>query len=334
LATVYSGFFGFLEGENNKKHHSLRISGVLGCSKSMSEQISEKPPKKVKIHSSSSFWWHVIKKSFKEAWEPFETVGTLCAIFAGMVATAYLTHQVTQEWGDYMIYWSIAVPVGVWWVLFLWNLIKIPHKIYKEDLTAAISGATPVFAKEITSRNFGRVFIIIIVVSAFVALLSVRNLQIAQLKSQLNSPKQVALKKPLPIKIIPRPEPPPAPPPPVPIQQAAIVESQKFENFNGTPNGAEDVDAQFAKLKAETTAKAEAEHRQKNLNAQGQWDIYLPYYQHSLVVLHDVLTDRAANVRDGIVQSVGYFQCLPSAIDYTNGSIKVANIGFQNNTNM
>ncbi len=149
-------------------------------------------------------------------------------------------------------------------------------------------------------------------------------------------PKQVSIAKPLPVKIIPRPEPPPEPPPTVSNQQVAEVETQKqYENFNvvtGSVIG--DALSRFASIKAEKDAKIESDKRQKNLEAQKWWTNNLSYYQRSLVVLHDVLTGESTKTGDGIAQSVGYFQCLPSTIDPEKGGIKAATIGFQKNTNV
>jgi len=259
-------------------------------------EIPEKPPKKVKVHSLGSFWWQVIKKSFKHAWEPFETIGTLCAIFAGMVAAAYLTHQVTQEWGDYMIYWSIAVPVGVWWILFLWNLIKFPHKIYKEDLAAASSGATPVSCKEIANRNFGRFLFVVIIVSAFVCLLSVKNLKISQLESQLTQPRQVIPKKPLRDKIIPQPAPSNAPsivsPPRVTNAEPPI----QFVTSNPSIDS-DDPESELVKLRAkklvETAAKKETERKQIQSDADERWKQMLPTYKDCIETFYNVLKKRS-----------------------------------------
>jgi hypothetical protein len=124
--------------------------------------------------------------AFKNSWEPFESFGRVCALFAGMVAVAYIAHLVTQEWGDYMIYWTIAVPVVVWWVWFFWNLIKAPHKISEEEsATAAQSKLAP--------PNFTRFVFVVVIVSAFMGLLAAKNWQIAQLRKQLNPPKQISI---------------------------------------------------------------------------------------------------------------------------------------------
>jgi hypothetical protein len=198
-------------------------------------------------------------------------------------------------------------------------------------LTAAISGSTPIFAKEITSRHFGRVFFITIIVSAFVALLSVKNLQISQLESQLTQPRQVVPQKPLPTKFIPRPEPLP-PPPIVPTQQAAIVETQKqFENFN---TSSDDVEGALAKIKAENKAQKEAQEKSLNEAANQHWTNALPYYNGVLISLRDILFKETAKHGDGIAQSVGYFQCLPLTIRPEIIGIKLGEIGFSKNTNI
>ena len=311
----------------------LRIRRVFGYFGHMAE-IPEKPPKKVRIHSITSFWWHAVKKSFRNAREPIGTIEGTLDLILGISAVAFITRRFSQERLDYMIYLFLAVPTIVCGAFFLWNLIKNPHKIYKEDLTAAISGSTPVFAKEITSRHFGRVFFITIIVSAFVALLSVKNLQIAELKSQLTSPKQVVPTKPLPVKIIPRPEPLP-PPPTVPAQQVAVVQTQKqFDNFNTGTNDVEDAIAQLAKIKAENKAQKEAQEKATS-EAANQWlTNALPYYNYALISLRDILIKEAAKRGDGIAQSVGYFQCLPSTISPEIMGRKLGEIGFQKDTNV
>ena len=112
-------------------------------------------------------------------------------------------------------------------------------------------------------------------------------------------------------------------------------ETQKqFETFSADTGGVENVASHIARLKAEKAAKIEEENRQKDIDIKKWWNIYLPYYQHSLVVLHDVLTSESAKAGDGIAQSVGYFQSLPPDIDPKTEEIKSANIGFQKDTNM
>jgi hypothetical protein len=155
-------------------------------------------------------------------------------------------------------------------------------------------------------------------------------------------PKVIA--KPLPDKIIPRPEPPP--PLIVSTQQIVGIETQKsFEIFNPDTGAIGDATspisklmaenfAKIAKLKADNDAIKEAEKRKRELNIQKWWDVYLPYYNRSLIVLHDVLAGEAAKTGDGIAQSAGYFQCLPPTIDPKIGELKVAEIGLQKNTNI
>jgi hypothetical protein len=175
-----------------------------------------------------SFWWRVIKRSFKDAWEPFESFGRICALIAGMVAVGFITHLVTQEWGDYMIYWTIAFPVVVWWVWFFWHLIKVPHQIHEEDLAAANLGPMP---KSI-SQNYIRFIFVVVVVSGFMGLLAAKNWQISQLRKELPTPMQNIAAKALPDKIIPQPVISNAPPI-VSTPQVANVESPiQFETNN------------------------------------------------------------------------------------------------------
>ena len=62
----------------------LRRIRVFRCFTLMAEPISETPRKKIVVHSLASFWWHVIKKSFKNACEPFEHLNSICALITGV----------------------------------------------------------------------------------------------------------------------------------------------------------------------------------------------------------------------------------------------------------
>jgi hypothetical protein len=130
-----------------------------------------------------SFWWRVIKKAYQSAKRPFESVGVACAIFAGLVAIGFLFHLFTQELGDYMIYWSIALPVIVLVVWFLWNLVKSPHLIREQDLAEVISGKSQIPSKKSISPQIAGLIFIALIVSAFMGLLAIKNHQISQLKS-------------------------------------------------------------------------------------------------------------------------------------------------------
>jgi hypothetical protein len=279
-----------------------------------------------------SFWWRIFKKAFKRALEPFESFGKICALITGMLAVGCITHSVTREWGDYMIYWTGAVPVVIWSIYFLWNLIKIPHRMYEEGLEARSGN------EKNGDQSFARTIFIVFLISAFLGFWAFKNYQITQLKDLLappTAPKEKITEITLPIKIIPRPELPPSSAQitsnPLP---STVVTTQPLETFNANTDESEDFVLSIAKIKAGQVAQAEEQHRQNNLEAQKVWVVYLPYYKRSLIVLHDTLLRQATKESDGIEQSEGYFQCLPASIDVTNGEIKLAEIKFQKNTNM
>lgn len=157
-----------------------------------------------------SFWWRTFKRSFKSAFEPFESIGRISTLFAGIVAIAFITNHITQEWGDYMIYWSIAVPVFVWLIWFFWNLIKIPHEIHEEELSSASS--LPEITKK-PGQNLAFFVFITLIVLFFVAILEIKTQQIAKLRKQINPvTATIAAKSPppkaLPETSVPKPESP------------------------------------------------------------------------------------------------------------------------------
>ncbi len=148
--------------------------------------------------------------------------------------------------------------------------------------------------------------------------------------------KQIAsTPKPLPDLFVPRPEPPPAPAPPVSTQQIVAVEAQpQLEVFSNDTDIADSVRAKITKLKTDTAARAKAAEQQQQLANQQDWDNGLRHYKHSLVVLHDVLLGEATKTGDRIIESKGYFDCMPLSIDPQAGEIKAATIGLNINTNV
>ncbi len=91
----------------------------------MSGKISQQ------IRDYFEFWLWTAKRCLQKSIEPFEKFGSICAIIAGAVAVAFLVHWITQEWGDYIIYWTLAVPFGVWVIALLWHFTRLPHEYYK-----------------------------------------------------------------------------------------------------------------------------------------------------------------------------------------------------------
>jgi hypothetical protein len=285
-----------------------------------------------------SFWWRVINRAFRKAWEPFESFGRVCALVAGMVAVAYIAHIVTQEWGDYMIYWTIAVPVVVWWVWFFWNLIKAPHQIHEEDVAASNSGEKQIPIEKSVSQKFASFIFVVVIVSAFMGLLAAKNWQIAQLKKQFLSdqPKPSIAAKPLPDKIIPRLESPAAPPTIVSTQEIASVEPQKqFETNSPNIEDAEDpAEKAIAKAKSEQAAAKKRNELETQAQVQTEWGKNLSSRNYAIQALYDVMNKEATKHRDGIAKTIGYFQCLPPTIVSGSPDTNVAEIRFQTKTNV
>ena len=202
--------------------------------------------------------------------------------------------------------------------------------------------------------------ILICLVTSFGLVATVQRIQILMLKTPAQenskSEKQTAstpkpIPKLLPTKVVPRPEQPPSPPPPASTQQLATIETPTIatqmpvEVFNADTSFIgtamtkidkikADIEAKKAKETADTEAQAKAEKEKLRLEIPRDWERGLNHYRRMLVVLHDTLLDEAKKNGDGIVQSEGYFQCIPSAIDPQIGEIKAATIGLQNNTNV
>jgi hypothetical protein len=273
LATVYLGFFAFWGGENNEKHHSLRISGVLGCFGCMFWEFLK-------------FWGGCIVAGWHIGDGIFGAVVEFCLLTSAGLFFLKLVFK-KFNWKKLWKKWEEIVMRGAF-ILFLGSF-----------LIAAVFVAPFLEYKKVSPTPAPPI------------------------------PKVIA--KPLPVKIIPKPEPPPQA---VSAQQSAVVETQKqFEYFNANTGDAEDAAQRIAILRAETANKKEAELRQRNLEAQEWWAVCLPHYRRSLVVLHDILLSKAPS-GDGIAQSDGYFQCLPTNMDSTVPQINVAEIGFQKNSNM
>jgi hypothetical protein len=286
-----------------------------------------------------SFWWRIVNRAFKNSKEPFENVGLACAIFAGLVALGYIFHLITQELGDYMIYWSIAFPVVVLLAWFCWNLIKAPHQIHEEDLATSSSGINQITAKKSVSQRFASFIFVVFLVSAFMVLLAAKNRQISQLKKQLSPPKQIAVTpKPLPPTIIPTNEfvaPTISAPQPTNVVAASQSPSiEPTENFNAPTDDVEDVKAVVAKELAQDEAEKQNAILQEQTQEQAWWDAALPSYNHALKSLDIQLAKMAANKGDGISESPDYFNCLPKITDFKMNALDVAKIRFQKETNM
>lgn len=279
-----------------------------------------------------SFWWRVFKRAWKNSWEPFESFGRICALIAGMVAIAFIAHFVTQEWGDYMIYWTIALPVIVWWVWFFWNLIKVPHEIHEEDLAEARSGTLPVSIKKSGIQNFVRFGSVVIIVSAFMGLLAEKNWQIAQLKKQQIPPKRAALPKPLPMKSIPAPE----------VTQPVVT--QKTENppppvfeSDFVPTNSSEGESILEKIQEQQSNADLARKLETEKAIYDYWTNALPYYKQTILLLRDGLRDRAKTNNETIETyptPQQFFQCLPGSVSPEDSDKTFGEIKLTRNTNM
>jgi len=269
-----------------------------------------------------SFWWRVIKKSFKNSRKPFETVGGYTAIFCGLIAFLFVCHFITQEWGDYMIYWAGAVAFIVFVVWFGWNFIKVPHKMYKED-SAGLLGKNLNPENEGKGQHLGSFVFIVLIVSVFMAIIAANRHQIAKLKNQLPPPKLVARQKPLPDKIIPAPETPSATIVAKPIVGSAV----NFEtNFTDTNDIGWELDQ-------ERTAKKK-QLQDANAIPLAAWTNNLSTYKYTIRTLHDILSPLAVKHGDGLVIPSDYYECLPPVLDSAIGETNVAYIKFAYQTNM
>ena len=82
-----------------------------------------------------------------------------------------------------MIYWSLAVPVAIWWTIFIWHLIKTPHLIYKENFEN--KPANPIV--QTPKYNWVLTLILMIIIPLLVVALIYKNHQIHQLTVQLKT---------------------------------------------------------------------------------------------------------------------------------------------------
>jgi hypothetical protein len=270
---------------------------------------------------SQSFWWRVIKRSFKNAWEPFGSIGRAGALIAGMAAVGSVIHIVTHEWGGDMVYWTMAVPVVVWCLWFCWHLIKVPRQILARDSAASKSG-----------QKLVPFLAVVGVVSAAVGFLAVENYQTGPAPGRLPpppKPEESSAAAPVPDTIIPRLESPPAI---VPAQQLADVEQQKQLATN--PDNMGDANSGLASELAESEAEKAANIQRLKLNAQTTWQNNLPIYNFSLKALYDILAEEAKEQGGGIAKTAGYFQCLPTTLDHEIGETNAAEIRFQADTNL
>lgn len=301
----------------------------------MAEEGAEKPRKRVIVLSRGSFWWRVIKESFRHSREPFEHVTTYLALVAGAVVTLFLLHLIGQEGVDRMIYWTLAIPFAVWAVWLIWGLIKMPHKVYKTDITAVVSGAEAVNDRKTGFGNFSRLFLITLIVGAFVVVLAVKNRQITQLQQKLAMPKQETAAKPLPITILPNPT--NSTPTPTVVTATASSTNTPFQKpfeTNTPPPDIEDFDIVLAKKNAEQAAQEKQyEIAAKNV-AQNHWHDHLTTFTYALEEFQRMLIKEAKKRGDEIAQTEGYFQCLPSTIDKNAPPETVAVIRFTNQTNV
>ena len=237
-----------------------------------------------------------------------------------------------------MIYWSIAFPVVVLLVWFVWNLIKAPHQIHEEDLAAQSSreGQTPL--RNSVSKSIAALIFIAVIVAAFMGLLAAKNYQIEQLRKKLNPPKQASIApKPLPDKIIPQLVISNAPSTGLATQITNTESAIQFETSNPTAERA-DPEVELGKLKAkklaQRAAQDEAARKQTQSNSDNRWTNMLPTFNYCIETFYNILKKEADRRNEGIAKTVNYFKCLPSTINFDLGETNVAEIRFQNHTNV
>lgn len=315
-------------------------------SQAQSPQPTPKPRKRVTILSMGSFWWKAIRDALKHSREPFEHITSLLAIVGGAAVWLYILHKIAQEWVDTMIYWTLAIPFVVWVVWLVWNLIKMPYKIYKTDIAALSAGADAVIDRKAWFRNFARFFLTTIIVGAFMGVLFIKNKQISDLQSKLTRSKQEESPKPYAVKEIIKTNNQPVIANQETATNSAIVisntEPQKFTDVY-KPRGegptnyldavAESVQKRNEEKRASEKLAEENAEREKLLALNVLWTNFLPHCEHTLTSLHGAVYNIASSQRTNISETYFIPTRFPSEIKSGSGTINIAEIALQNNTN-
>ena len=281
-----------------------------------------------------------VQKIFSHTWKETEWASVFVEDMLGGVITAAgaLALHICQ-WDEFreLAFLAIGGALVSFALSFIFRLVFItPAKLHKEmekrikSLESKTGEGGGIEAPEKYRTPIAMTFLLCLSACLAVLLIAQNN----KFKNRPISPPQASIPKPLPTKVIPRPEPPPEAMPVTATQQLAVVQPQALENFNAPTGDIGDFSLKIAKIKSDMVDKAEAENHKVNLDIQKWWDVYLPHYRHTLVVLHDVLASEALKTGDGIVQSADYFQSLPPTIDPKKGGFQIARIGFQKDTNM
>lgn len=85
---------------------------------------------------------------------------------------------------------------------------------------------------------------------------------------------------------------------------------------------------------AEKRAEEEATKKQTQSDSDFRWQAMLPTYKDCAETFYDMLKKAADRKNQGVSKTATYFQCLPDSIDYRVGETNVAEIRFQNETNI
>lgn len=299
-------------------------------SESQPSPTPPKPRKRVTVLSMGSFWWRVIKESFRHSREPFEHITSLFGIGAGAIVWLLILHQINQEWVDNMIYWTLAIPFAVWLIWLVWGFVKIPHKIYKTDLIVASSGAEAVFDRKTGFRNFSLFFLITAIVLSFFGLLMIKNNEISALKGQVPLAKQEVAPKP-------KPDVNTSNPPASAVATAPLSTNRtplQMVSETDSAVGAVSLDDIDAREKAKQKQKALNAKIQAQNNAQQEWSNNLADRYYCLETLYKIMEKEAPLYGDSVSKNVGFFQCLPKTINLDEASNWVGHIGFATHTNV
>ena len=282
-------------------------------------------------HRGGNYLFRVLGK----AWKEFQFIELLSEACGGLVlaAFAYYKGWIGQEGALELVLECVGCALLVPLIAFILRAIFVaPAELVKETEEAKkkIEVDPKSISPSITTTLLGICAFLIVCLGFSIKF----NFEKIGGKPGATEARKTEPPKPLPDKIIPAP---PAPLTNVVAQNPAptATVTQRNEVFNAaTEDDADDPVSKFSRIQEQ---RAEAERIANQRTRDGAavwWRKFLPFYQRALVELHDALKREADKKGDGLVQTAGYFQCLPSDVDFDTGQFDVATIGLRNDTNM
>lgn len=251
----------------------------------------------------------ICRIAWKKSRKPFEKFNGIFSACASVISVAVVIHSITKDWGDNMMWWALAGPGFVWWIYFVWNIIKLHHK-FRKDRTPAV----------LTCLLF--------ICAALIVIFFVQMSEIARLNKKL-VPKLASNPKPLPMTAIPAAESPPPVTPQQPEQPAPIV----FEADVMPTNGGD----ALAKIQAQQKEQELESEADANKRLHDYWTNALPYYDQTILTLRDSLNQLAAKESEAAETyppPVQFLQCLPRSISAAYEDRTIGEIKLSKNTNM